>query len=82
MILYQIKFKFNNFLGGLIRGGNILGIWYTSSLYDEFSKNEKVKKLLGSIKSLSDIPIEILSKYYARLYTAESDFYKNINKDL
>ena len=55
---------------------------YTSSLYDEFSKNEKVKKLLGSIRSLSDIPIEILSKYYARLYTAESDFYKNINKDL
>ena len=37
---------------------------------------------VASIKSLSDIPIEILSKYYARLYTAESDFYKNINKDL
>ena len=55
---------------------------YTSSLYDEFSKNEKVKNLLGSIRSVSDIPIEILSKYYARLYTAESDFYKNINKDL
>ena len=55
---------------------------YTSSLYDEYSKNEKVKKLLGSIRSLSDIPIEILSKYYARLYIAESDFYYNINKDL
>ena len=55
---------------------------YTSSLYDEFSKNEKVNNLLGSIKTFSDIPFEILSKYYARLYTAESDFYKNINKDL
>jgi len=56
---------------------------YTSSLYDDYSKNnEDVKNLLGSIKSISDIPMEILSKYYARLYTAESDFYKNINKDL
>ena len=55
---------------------------YTSSLYDEYSKNEKVNNLLGSIKNMSEIPIEILSKYYARLYTAESDFYKNINKDL
>ena len=55
---------------------------YTSSLYDDYSKNEKIKDLLGSIKNISNIPIEILSKYYARLYTAESDFYKNINKDL
>ena len=75
-----------HYLFSLIRF-HFLEIWlllekYTSSLYDEFSKNEKVKNLLGSIKSLSDIPIEILSKYYARLFTAESDFYKNINKDL
>lgn len=27
-------------------------------------------------------PIELLSKYYARLYKIESDFYRNINKDL
>ena len=36
---------------------------YTSSLYDEYSKNEKVNNLLGSIKNMSEIPIEILSKY-------------------
>ena len=36
---------------------------------------------------MTNIPIELLSKYYARLYTAESDnkqnnFYNNINKHL
>ena len=55
---------------------------YSSSLYDEFKNNININNLLGSIKSISDIPIEILSKYYARLYTAESDFYRNMNKDL
>ena len=56
---------------------------FTSYLYEKYSKNnDEIKNLLGSIKNISDIPIEILSKYYARLYTFESDFYKNINKDL
>ena len=56
---------------------------YISSLYDEYSKdNEDIQCLLGSIKYIPDIPIEILSKYYARLYTTESDFFKNINKSL
>ena len=31
---------------------------------------------------MKNIPIEILSKYYARLYTIESDFYRNLNRDL
>ena len=56
---------------------------FTSSLYDEYSKdNYNIQNLLGPIKNISDIPIEILSKYYARLYTAESKFYDDINKDL
>ena len=56
---------------------------YTNLLYNSYSKdNDNLKKLLGSIKSIINIPIELLSKYYARLYTIESDFYKNINKDL
>ena len=56
---------------------------YTSNLYDDYSeKNKDIKNLLGSIKNITNIPIEILSKYYARLYTAESDFYKKMNKDL
>ena len=56
---------------------------YTNYLYETYSKEkEQVKNLLGSILSFSKIPIEILSKYYAKLYTADSNFYKDINKDL
>ena len=40
---------------------------YTSSLYTKYSKNQDIKKLLESIKSIPNIPIEILSKYYAKL---------------
>ena len=56
---------------------------YTNLLYNTYSKdNENLQLLLGSIISIVNIPIEILSKYYARLYTAESNFYKHINRDL
>ena len=56
---------------------------YTDLLYNQYSKsNNDLKKLLYAIKSVPNIPIELLSKFYARLYTAESDFYKSINKDL
>ena len=56
---------------------------YTNVLYETYSKEkEQIKKLLGSIISLPKIPIEILSKYYAKLYTADSNFYRDINKDL
>ena len=56
---------------------------YNTLLYDKYSKSSKrIIELLGPIKSIPNIPIEILSKYYARLYCAESDFYKELNKDL
>ena len=56
---------------------------YTKLLYKKYSKdNKEMQALLGSIKSMKNIPIEILSKYYIRLYSAKSNFFKNINKDL
>jgi len=55
---------------------------YTEYLYNKYSENEEINKLLNSILYISDIPIELLSKYYARLYTIESQFYYDINKDL
>jgi len=56
---------------------------YTNLLYNTYSKdNDNLKILLNQIKSMTNIPIEILSKYYARLYIIESNFYKDINKDL
>ena len=56
---------------------------YTKYLYNNYARqNEKIKFLLESIISIPNIPIEILSKYYARLYTADSSFYKKMNRDL
>ena len=56
---------------------------YNSFLYTTYSKdNEEIKNLLDSIDSVPNIPLEILSKYYSRLYTAKTDFYKDINKAL
>jgi len=56
---------------------------YTNTLYNAYSQKFcKLKILLSSIQSMEKVPIEILSKYYARLYTANTDFYKDINEDL
>ena len=56
---------------------------YTNILYNTFSgSNDKLKILLGSIKSIPNIPLEILSKYYVRLYTLQSDFHDDLNKKL
>ena len=56
---------------------------YTGFLYDTYGKdNNGVKNLLDQIYSIPNIPIEILAKYYARFYTYESNFYKDISNDL
>ena len=48
---------------------------YNDKLYNQYSDEKtELKLLLGSIKSLNNIPIEILSKFYAKLYTANSIF--------
>ena len=47
-----------------------------------YSKSKEVRKFLDSINS-TDIPTELLAKYYCRLYTdEESKFYKDLNNDL
>ena len=52
-------------------------------LFDKYSKDgEDAKNLLSQIEGISKIPYELLWKYYAKLYTIESNFYKNINKYL
>ena len=45
-------------------------------------KNEDLDNLFLNLKYFEKIPIEILSKYLARAYTYETDFYKIINYDL
>ena len=55
----------------------------TQYLYNSYSKNnESIKNLLEPIEGISKLPIEILCKYFARLYTIESEFYKNLNQSL
>ena len=57
---------------------------YNSFLHEKYSKceNPDAIKILDIMKNNKNIPIEILSKFYARLYTAETNFYPEINKDL
>ena len=40
------------------------------------------KDIFYQIEGVEDIPIELLSKYYARLYTIEGDFYKEMKREL
>ena len=54
----------------------------THYLYDTYKENKYVKELLEPIDEIPEVPIEILCKYYARLYTIESNFYKDLNKSL
>ena len=56
---------------------------YTKTLYNKYSKeSECIKKLLEQIIIMKNIPLEILCKYYARLYTFNSNFQTDLNKDL
>ena len=56
---------------------------FTKNLYSLYSgKSNEYKIILSPIKDIPDIPIELLSKFYARFYTLEGDFYKNMKRDL
>ena len=44
--------------------------------------NDNLNNLFLNLKNFENIPFEILSKYLARSYTYETDFYKVINYDL
>ena len=48
-----------------------------------YKKSKELDILLNNLKSVSNIPIEILSKFYTRIYTDQnSHFYSDLNKDL
>ena len=48
-----------------------------------YNKSGSLDILLNSIKSVSEILIELLSKYYTRIYTEQNSyFYGDLNKDL
>jgi len=51
-------------------------------LYNYYNKSDEITHFLDSITNLSDIPIEILSRYYVRIYTEESKFCYDLNQNL
>ena len=55
---------------------------FQENVYKDYSSNENVKDLLLPIFDYKSIPIELLSKIYARLYTIDSDFYFQLNSKL
>ena len=57
---------------------------YIKLIYNKYSKiSKEVKNLIEPIKFMPIIPIELLSKYFIRIYTNESShFYRDINQDL
>ena len=56
---------------------------FTKQLYIKYSKNNKeLEQLLEPIINMPKIPLELLSKYYSRIYTTETNFYSDLNNDL
>ena len=57
---------------------------FNDYLYEKYNKKSpKINTLLDSIYKMKNIPIQLLSKYYSRIYTDDkSHFYSDLNKDL
>ena len=55
---------------------------YTNSLLNPYSQHNTIKALLNSIISLQTISTGHLAKYYAKFYSIESNFYRDLNKSL
>ena len=49
---------------------------------NKHKNDEKYRILFNPIISCEDIPIELLSKYYARMYTVQGNFFEKMKKDL
>jgi len=46
------------------------------------NENDELKSLLYTIAPMTDIPNEILSKYYIRIFNVSNNFYKDVLKNL
>ena len=54
----------------------------TKYIYNQYSNNNQIFYLFSQIIDLKSIPIELLCKYYVRIYTLNSNFNQDINKHL
>ena len=55
---------------------------FIQKMYKSYQNSSDYKKLLTPILNIPDIPLELLSKFYARLYTIEGNFYKDMKNNL
>ena len=55
---------------------------YNEYIYSKYYKESNLIELLNDIYNIPNIPKELLCKYYIRLYTIDSNLYKDINNDL
>ena len=55
---------------------------FNSYVLHEYKTQKELVCLFEQLINIEKIPIEIISKYWIRAYSLESDFYKTMNKDL
>ena len=56
---------------------------YTNSLFKIYSQeNNDIRKLINSFIYVPKMTVGIMSKYYAKLYSIESGFYRDLNEGL
>ena len=55
---------------------------FINKLYEKYIFNVHYVELLDQIKDFKNIPVELLSKYYIRLYTIDGDFYRKMKIEL
>ncbi len=55
---------------------------FNKFILSEYSSSEDILELFSQINYLNNIPKTLLSKYYTRAYTIESNLYKEMNSEL
>lgn len=55
---------------------------FNKFLLENFGENYGIKKLLQVFYMCKDIPEQLIAKYWGKIYTLETSFYKNINWNL
>ena len=48
----------------------------------KYGENDEIKKLIVSLINIENIPSNIIGKFWGRIYTIESSFYRNLNNNL
>ena len=55
---------------------------FNKFIFTNYGKAPEINNLFSQINGVKQIPMEILSKFWIKAYTAETNFYKNMNNRL